>query len=158
MEILNIITGEKRIAVSVDGVNHKEIVFNPNDVRFVEHLHRFYAEAMAKAREWQERQADIEKRIAEAPTDDNGMPLNVGPIVEPLHEIDDFMRGQIDTIFGAGTAAEIFGDAVYRNPAVYVQLIEGIRKYIEPTRAAKVEKYVRRKPGPKAKAKRKRTK
>lgn len=156
METLKIKTGEKRIAVSVDGVNGREIVFNPNDTRFMEHLHHFYKMAMQKAKEWDTRQADIERQIAAVPTDENGIPETLEPAIGPIAEMNTFMRQQIDDLFGVGTAASIFGDAVYRNPEIYIQLVEGIAPYVEPVRAQKVQKYTRPRKATKARKPRKR--
>ena len=142
METLHISTGEKRLAVSVDGVNGREITFNPNDILFVERLHRFYRLAMQKAREWEARQAEYAAKLADVPVDDNGMPETLDTALEPLNEMNAFMREQIDLIFGEGTAKAVFGEAVYRNPAVYVQLIEGVKPFVEAERVRVVEKYV----------------
>jgi hypothetical protein len=142
METLNITTGEKRVAVIVDGVNGKELVFNPEDARFIEHLHHFYRVANQKAHEWNQNKAEMVQRIIDIPEDENGIPETIAPAVEPLREMNNFMREQIDAIFGAGTSKNIFGDTVFRNPAVYVQLIDGIRDYVNPVRAKKVGQYM----------------
>lgn len=153
MDTLKITTGEKRLAVSVDGVNGREIVFNPDDVLFMERLHRFYRLAMQKAKEWEARQDEQAQKLKDTPLDENGMPVSLAAAVEPLEEMNAFMREQIDAIFGDGTAKAIFGETIYRNPDVYLQLVEGVKPYIEPVRAAKVERYIA--PQPK---RRKRTK
>jgi len=151
-DTLNINTGEKHLAVSVDGVNGREITFNPNDVRFMEHLHRFYQLTMQKAREWEEKQAGVEEEIASVSTDKNGIPETLKPAIKPIEEMNAFMREQIDELFGEGTANAVFGDTVYRNPAVYVQLVEGIKGYIQPVREKKTSQYVKpRRAKPKAK-------
>lgn len=157
MDTLKISTGEKRLAVSVNGVNGHEIVFNPNDVLFVEKLHHLYRLVMEKAREWERREPEISAAIQAIPVDENGVPETVDPAVNPLIEINQFMRKQIDDLFGAGTSAAVFGDAVYRNPEIYLQLVEGIKPYVEAVRETAVSKYIA--PIPKAKRKpRKRTK
>ena len=157
MDTLKINTGEKRLAVSVDGVNGREIVFNPNDVLFIEKLHRLYRVAMEQAREWDRREPEISAAIQAIPVDENGVPETVDPAVDPLVEINRFMRKQIDDLFGAGTSEAIFGAAVYRNPSIYLQLVEGVKPYIEQVREQRVQQYIA--PIPKAKRKpRKRTK
>jgi hypothetical protein len=153
MDTLNISTGEKRLAVSVDGVNGRELVFNPNDVLFMERLHRFYRVVMDKAREWEAKLPELNKQLAAIPTDDNGMPEEIDTATAPLKEMNEFMRTQIDTLFGVGISQAIYGDTVFRNPEIYVTLVQGIQDFIQPARAEKMKKYIAPKPPRKRAAK-----
>jgi len=140
MEI-NISTGLVRIAVNVDGKNNKYIEFNPNDVLFIEKLHRFYKIVLERASEWQRISPSIEARIKEIGLDENGMPISIEPALQPLYDMNTFMKKQIDEVFGEGTSQDIFGDLVTRDPSIYAQLIQGIQNYLQPLRKVKVERY-----------------
>jgi hypothetical protein len=143
---LQISTGLVRLPVSVDGVNGRVIEFNPNDVQFTERVLAFYHTVKSKTKEWEALDPELKQRIEEIPLDENGVPENIDPARQTLDAMNTFMRSELDVIFGEGTSQAIFGDAIYRNPEVYVQLIEGIKPFVEPVRAEKLKKYIVPKP------------
>jgi len=138
---IHINTGAQRIPVDVDGQGGAYIEFNANDTLFVQRLHRFYKTIMEKVSEWEKIAPEIEARLREIETDEHGMPIEIEPALEPLYEMNTFMRDQIDLIFGKGTSKNIFGDLVTRDPSIYAQLIQGVQNYIQPVRIQKIEKY-----------------
>ena len=56
-----------------------------------------------------------------------------------LHEACDFMRDEIDTVFGEGTSEKAFGE--YRSLDMIEQFFTGITPYIQKARQKKTQKY-----------------
>ena len=135
-------TGVKRVRVeTTDGLSH-DLVFNPNDILFVERLHKLYQDSRLKV-------AELEKYQSEMPNpelDDNGIPLDLSPVSNKTKEINEWFRGEIDKLLGENTCHKIFGDTVYYGESfgVYVQLITKLNSFIEPIRVQKVQKYVKK--------------
>lgn len=141
-------TGRVTIPVEVDGRNGVYISFNPHDVLFMEKLHRFYRTVIQKADEWDRGISEKEKAIANIPLDDQGVPEYVDPMTDPVKEMNQFMRSEIDEVFGKGKSAEIFGDTVFDNPEIYILVIDGIKPYLDDVRAEKVNRYIAPAPPP----------
>jgi len=135
-------TGKVTVPVEIDGSNGVYISFNPHDVLFMEKLHRFYRRTMEKADEWDQALPEKQKAIASVELDERGVPIKVEPMTDPVKEMNSFMRKEIDEIFGEGKSAEIFGDAVYENPEIYIELVDGIKPYMERVRDQKINKYI----------------
>jgi len=141
MDTLQITTGEKRIPITRDGVSVGILVFNPNDAVLAEKFYRVIEKLNAKEKELEALSKQISARVTK---DANGIPTN-------SQEIFDFAKGahkalceEYDYLFGAGTAALIFGDFVPINAdgfAVHEQFIKGFAPYFEKARTEKIQKY-----------------
>lgn len=140
MENLQINTGVKRIMINDDP--GKFIEFNPEDVLFAE---RFYA--LIKVFEEQEAKFQTRlKQISENEAkDEYGIPLNTQETFDLAIEICNFLREQLDKVFGAGTSATVFGET--QSLSMFEQFFSGIAPFIQNSRASKVTKYQMKKSG-----------
>lgn len=138
MDSVRIDTGVKRLQIN-DGPEFIE--FNPSDITFAE---RFYA----LLRAFEEREAEYTERAkaidADTGVDAHGIPNNVAAGLQMLRDVCEFMREQIDGLFGAGTSQKVFGDVMSLN--MFQQFFDGITPYIRAARQKKVEQYVRTPP------------
>lgn len=135
-DTLQISTGEKRIPITRDGVSVGEIVFNPNDAVFAEKFYQLIAEFRETLTQYQNRAAELESNTS---TDENDMPVNMGERLTLLKEVCDFVKVKIDSLFGPGTSAMVFGDTM--NPDSFIQFFEGMTPFIQKARAQKVAQY-----------------
>ncbi len=140
MSDIQLDTGIVRLAVTVDGVNGREIAFNPHDVVFVEKIHKLYFDLKAKHTEYQSAKAGIESLAKDA----DGMLIDITGISQPVREINTWFREQIDSLLGSGTCQNIFGNVMFADEklGVYFQLLDAVIARVEPVRAEKVNKYL----------------
>ena len=134
MDSIQINTGEKRLMVNDDP--SRVIVFNPQDITFVERLQSLYKELNSKQNEFEKRAKELDK-VAEL--DEYDIPVNADAKLTYLRDLCSYMRGKIDDVFGAGTSQAAFGDTM--NLEVFDQFFDGIMPYVEKVRAEKIEKY-----------------
>jgi len=142
---IKITSNIKHLPIEMDGRNVCTISFDPNDKNFVEKMHRLYFEAKEKV---EALNALIKESKSNPPkSDEQGMPLDIDPMMEQIEQINRWFRDAIDTLFGNGTAQKIYGSTVYMGEGidVYLQLLTGIAENVEPVRQAKTQKYVRKK-------------
>ena len=134
---VQIVTGEKHISIEKDGAKVGEIVFDPDDILFAQKFYRLYANITGKQNEYQQKAEQVEKVDA---LDDHGVPINAADRFALLVEVCDYMRMQIDTLFGDGTCKMVFGET--QKIELFVQFMNGMKKYIQPSRDKKIERYV----------------
>jgi hypothetical protein len=135
MDTIQIDTGVKRIAVNGDP--ERIIEFSPQDVAWAE---RFYG----LIREFEEKQAEYQARaevLDSDQLDERGLPVDMPKGLALLREMCEFLRGQIDNVFGPGTSKKAFGDAM--TLTMFEQFFTGIMPYVQSARAEKVDKYRR---------------
>ena len=135
---ISIDSGLKSIPISVDGKNVHELEFDTNDLLFIKKLHAIYFEAKQKVVELQE----AEKQKPEV--DENGMIVDFEQIKIQTEEINIWFKEKIDNLIGDGSSQKIFGNKIYSNPSVYVQLINGLFEIVGLDREPKVAKYVKK--------------
>lgn len=136
-DTLQISTGEKHIPVVRDGAPVGEIVFNPSDVVFAEKFYKVLGEIEAKTSEYQRQ---IETLDAANEKDGDDIPLNMGDRLALLRSICEYNNSLIDSVFGAGTAKTVFGDAL--NLDVFQQFFDGVALYFKQARAEKLKQYI----------------
>lgn len=151
MDTLQIDTGEKRIAINNDP--DRVIVFNPTDVFFVERFYMLAGEAEQKADEYRLRAQALEKDTQKG---DNGLPSNLKARLVLLRESCDYMRAQIDSVFGEGTSQKAFGDAMTLD--MFKQFFDGIKPFFQQARVQKIAQYTTTASAKRNKPKRNRTK
>jgi hypothetical protein len=141
MDSLNISTGAKHIAITRDGEQVGELVFNADDVVFAEKFYRLYAELGQQFTQYQSRAQELDTDKAK---DANDLPVNLGARIELAKEACAFAYEQIDILFGAGTSAMVFGDT-YLVSAIE-QFLQGVAPYIQTARVEKIQKYTNKRP------------
>lgn len=136
MDSIRIDSGVKRLAINDDP--DRVITFNPSDVAFVE---RFYA----LIGDFETKQADYERRAADLDAvtekDKNDLPVNLGARIAFMREVCETMHGQIDGLFGEGTAQTVFEGAL--DIEMIASFFEGLTPYIQSSRQEKLQKYAR---------------
>lgn len=113
------------------------IEFNPEDIHFIELFYNMAKEFDAKKDDYTARFESL--TVGETGVE-NPYGEEMGEKIALLKEVCDFMRKQIDLVFGEGTSQKAFGDAMTLN--MFVQFIDGITPFIRPVREQKVLKYV----------------
>lgn len=141
MPNLTIHTG---IRLTINDDPDRVIQFNPSDVEFAERFYRLIQDFEARQDEYQARADALDAVEGE---DARGLPVNLRERIAFARDVCDYMRAQIDALFGDGTAHTVFGDQ--RDLDAITQFFEGITPYIQTERAEKVEKYQRPKPSTK---------
>lgn len=140
MDSLRIDAGKKRIAINDDP--QRVIEFDPTDVLFAE---RFYS----LIQDFETKQVEYEQRAAELDTDQsfdqNGLPVNLAGRLAFMREVCEFMRLQIDSLFGTGTSQTVFGDAL--SLEMIEQFFTGITPFIQRARSEKINRYSGKKAG-----------
>ena len=136
MAAIKINTGMIRLQVECDG-RTEEITFNPDDVGFINKFCDLMKTMEEKQVEYDARIAELEK---EESFDTYGIPHNMKGRLALMMEICQFMRGQVDMVFGAGTSQKIFGDA--NTLEMFTQFFDGIAPYIQKNREGKMAKYI----------------
>jgi len=134
MENITIETGVKRIMINDDPNNVLE--FSPEDITFAEHFYQLIQDFQVKQAEYQKRAEAID---ANKELDASGIPANVPAGLAMMHEICDFMREQIDLLFGAGTSQKVFGDAL--SLTMYEQFFQQVTPFIQRSRSEKLAQY-----------------
>lgn len=125
---LNINTGKIRVTVNDDP--DRVIAFNPTDVGFAERFYALVSDIETKQREFMGRA----KVLDEAGDERTGEQLHL------LRDICTYMRDQIDTVFGEGTSAVAFGDAMTLD--MFTQFFDGILPIVRQARAEKLTPYM----------------
>jgi hypothetical protein len=134
MDSIRIDTGLKRIAINDDPL--RVIEFNPEDTAFAERFYQLLGKFEAKLKDYQARAETLDTQDV----DEHGIPKNMSEHLALQREACEFMRGQIDALFGPETSAKAFGDTL--NLFAFAQFFEGITPFIQATRTDKMAKYL----------------
>jgi len=138
MDDLQINDGLKRL--TINGDPSRVIEFNPSDVLFAERFYDLMEKFDAKITEYQERSEVLE---SDKEQDQRNIPVNLKQRIALLKEACEFIRAEIDYLFGVGTSQTVFGDTY--NIDVFIQFFERITPLIETIREEKIAKYTRKK-------------
>ena len=134
MESIRIDSG-LRIAINDDPA--RVITFDPNDMLFIEKFYRLYGELQRMRDEYQAKAVQITENMEK---DENGVPIDTGPMFALANESFQELRQQIDHVFGEGTSQTAFGDRSNWN--AFIQFFEGVIKYIAPEREKAMKDYL----------------
>lgn len=122
--VLSLSSKTLRVPVERDGRRVGELTLTPDDPAF---LNRFYALLPAlEARRAALAQTDGAQHTAEA--------------LQALERAVAETRADIDTAFGAGVSAMVFGDVC--SPAMLEQFFAGIAAVLRPAREEKLAEYL----------------
>jgi hypothetical protein len=134
MDSIRIDTGEKRIMVNDDP--KRVIVFTPTDVIFAEKFYALIGEVEEKLADYKKRAEELDN---DKETDSHDVPVNLLDRLSLLREACEYIRAQIDELFGAGTSQAAFGDAM--TMGMFEQFFSGITPFIKQARSKKIERY-----------------
>jgi hypothetical protein len=136
MDSIRIETGIKRIAINDDP--ERVIEFNPTDVLFAEKFYNLIRAVEKKEVEYLQRANEV---VNNQSVDDNGIPENLESGISLLREVCEFVRGEIDKVFGSGTSQKAFGDTYSFD--VFEQFLDGITPFIKSSRSQKTAQYIK---------------
>lgn len=131
---IQIDTGE--IVLTINDDKKRVVAFNPNDISFTE---RFYNLTDSFEKKSIELSTKIEKLKENSDVDSFGIPTNTNEIIALNKEIFEYLRAQIDYVFGDGTSKTAFGSI--NSFEVFTQFIEGITPFVGAVRSEKMDKY-----------------
>lgn len=134
MDSVRIDTGVKRLMVNGD--ESRVIEFNPEDIVFVERFYGLIKGFEEKADEYAEKAKALRENNE---VDSMGIPVNAPETIALVADFCNYLRGEIDKVFGEGTSEKAFGSAQTMN--MFEQFFDGITPYIRGARAEKVDKY-----------------
>ena len=147
MDSIKIDSGIKRIAVNDDP--DRVIVFNPSDIQFAERYYDLTRDFEIKLAEYEKR-AEVIDQVTEVDT--IGLPVNMADRIAFMRDICEYVYGQIDRLFGAGTSQKAFDGTLGLD--MIQQFFEGITPFVQQARQAKVGKYLPKKRAGKGKPRR----
>lgn len=136
---MKILTGAITIPIERDGMKVGNISFNPSDVAFVEKLYTLLGKLEDKQKEYAEREDKID---AETSEDGSKISANIGEKIALYKESCEYIRTEIDELFGEYTSDTVFGNT--NNFDVFEQFLSGVLPYIQEERDKKVSKYLNR--------------
>lgn len=128
MEHLKIDSGA--VSLSINGDESRIITFYPTDVRFAEDF-------FGLAKGFIEKRNELAAKAAEL----KGEPDAAKKELAMLRKVYDFMRSEIDRVFGPGTAQTAFGN--HDSLAAYIQFFEGIKPHVLKARQNELDRYVK---------------
>jgi hypothetical protein len=135
MKSLNI--GNNKIRLAINDDENRIIEFDPNDVNFINRYYSMIANFEIKQKEFMDKAAEIDKI-----TTYNSFGMKVSDIEgsKLTLEMCEYMREQIDFVFGDGTSDTVFEDTIH--PGMINEFLSGIAEYISSSRNSKIEKYI----------------
>lgn len=133
MESLRI-EGEIRLAIDEDP--DRVISFVPDDVIFAESFYGLLTALKEKEIEYKQR---TERLVKNEAVDDYGIPETAPESLALLRETSEFMRDEIDHVFGEGTSQKAFGE--HLSLFMIEQFFKGIMPYVKKVRQGKTSKY-----------------
>lgn len=134
MESIRYNDGMIRLMVNDDP--DRVIVFDPEDVVFLDKVYGLIADIEKKKAEFVEAEKELAK---DEEVDAYGIPVNMRQRLKLLLDICLFFREQIDLIFGEGTSQMVFGNS--NTLDMFEQFFNGITPYIYKHRQEKLAKY-----------------
>lgn len=129
MEHLNIDSGG--VSLAVNGDESRVITIYPTDVRFADDFFGLVKVFGEK-----------EKEVARQAEALKGRPGAVRESLALLRNTYAFMRGEIDRVFGPGTALTVFGE--HDSLAAYIQFFQGLEPYIRRARQNEIDRYLKK--------------
>jgi hypothetical protein len=133
VDSIRIETGVKRIAINDDP--NRVIEFNPSDIAFAERFYKLLQNFEVKQAEYEKRAGELDDQTL----DEHGIPSNIGPGLAFLREVCEYLRGEIDHLFGPNTSQQVFGDALTLD--MFEQFFVGITPFVQQTRQEKLARY-----------------
>lgn len=137
--MLKINTGFTIIPIERDGESVGSISFNASDAVWVEKLYSLFEKLESKEKEYAKKE---EKLAKSTELDKYGIPKNFKGQVALYRESCEYVREEIDLLFGVGTSEIVFGST--NSFEVFNQFLNGITPFVQKTREEKMGKYLNR--------------
>lgn len=138
---INIDKGATRIPIVRDGEDVGVIAFNANSIEFADGFYNLL-------KNFDGRMAEFEKKATKldgvTKVDEFGFPINTKEKLQLIKETCEYMREEIDKLFGENTCDIVFGDS--NTLDMFSQFFEGVIPYFEKSRSLKIAKYTKGKP------------
>jgi hypothetical protein len=125
------------IQLAINDDPERVISFAPDDIMFAERFYRLLDALREKETEYRKRAGELSENKA---VDDYGIPEMAPAGIDLLRDVCDFMRDEIDKLFGEGTSDKAFGEI--RSLDMIEQFFKGITPYIQNARQSKTQRYV----------------
>ena len=133
---INIDKGVTRIPITRDGEDVGVITFNANSIEFADGFYNLL-------KNFDGRMAEFEKKAVKLDSitkvDEFGFPTNTKEKLQLIKETCNYMREEIDKLFGKDTSNIVFGDS--NTLDMFSQFFEGVIPYFEKSRSLKIAKY-----------------
>ena len=124
------------IQLAINDDPERVISFAPDDIMFAERFYGLLDAFREKENEYRERAGKLSENKK---LDDYGIPETAPDGIALLRDVCDFMRDEIDIVFGEGTSEKAFGDV--RSLDMIEQFFKGITPYIQHARHEKTRRY-----------------
>jgi hypothetical protein len=125
---------EQGVKITINGDPNRVISFDPTEITFAEKFYKLQGDFAKKQAEYLRRATSLD-----AEKDRNGFPVSIGDTLAFLREVCEYLRAQIDYLFGSGTSQTVFGDALSLDSIS--EFLNAITPYIQATRSEKMAKY-----------------
>lgn len=130
------------VRLTVNDDPARVVEFNPSDVGFVSRFYDLMDNVEAKEGEYNAKLEEIQKDTS---INSFGAPNALKKEIALTAEICDYMREQVDAVFGEGTSQTAFGDM--NVPAMFGEFFDGIAPHITAARSKATKKYTGKKDG-----------
>lgn len=140
MQVLKINTSAIRLAINDD--ENRIVEFDPEDQGFVNRYYTMMANFDEKKNGFIEKAKFIDEIDG---VNSYGIKLSNIEGNKLVLEMCDYMKEQIDFVFGKGTSEKVFGNMMRLD--MFDQFLEGISGYVMESRNSKMEKYLKNNKG-----------
>lgn len=132
LEINNV----NKIRLAINNDENRIIEFDPEDSMFINRYYEMMANFEIKQKEFIQKAAEIDKIEGK-----NSFGIKLSDIEgnKLMIELCQYMRGEIDRVFGAGTSEKAFGTVM--RTSMITQFLSGIAEYVNEARNSKLSKY-----------------
>lgn len=128
------------VRLTVNDDPDRVVEFNPSDVGFVSRFYDLMDNVEAKEGEYNAKLEEIQKDTS---INSFGAPNALKKEIALTAEICDYMREQVDAVFGEGTSRTVFGDM--NVPAMFGEFFNEIAPHITAARNKATKKYTGKK-------------
>lgn len=128
------------VRLTVNDDPDRVVEFNPSDVGFVSRFYDLMDNVEAKEGEYNAKLEEIQK---DSSINSFGAPNALKKEIALTAEICDYMREQVDAVFGEGTSRTVFGDM--NVPAMFGEFFNEIAPHITAARNKATKKYTGKK-------------
>ena len=130
----SLVIDNSAVELSIDNDPKRIIRFYPTDVSFAENF-------FTLAREFDERQKQIDRRLDEIEKSDCTQCEKLQQGIALSREAFEILRTGIDKVFGSGTSNTVFGE--HNNLDMVARFFRGVTPYIKKARQSEIDKYLK---------------